>query len=698
MIKPTIQYHKIKTTPTNRIDKSVKIYRKLLTMLLYLLIISSMAGCSLFDRSSKDRPLVTDESESLVTSGFSDTELEELLPFAVDSKPRVMELEPSPGEELPVSGEILITFDRPVDQKSSGRLVELLDNNGVSIVGDVKWMGSETIRYLPSKSLEKGARYSLVITRNVKDLKGNSLSEDNIFQYQTTGSLLVSQVFPAPDSKDIANDAVITVIFNRPVVPLTGIGAQKNFSNPLIFSPEIPGQGEWINTSVFAYRPTGFLRGNQEYVVKVKADLLDATDQVSLDTDYEWKFWTIAPGIAGMRLGNGVTNPNNGYKNVFLDEYFAVDFFQPMNTDSVIQALSLVDASGNRKELFFQWNDLKTELVITPTERMNLGERYYLSIDEQALAKDGGKLAKGLLWEFETLPQPGILFTNPVDGAKQKQFSQEFVVKFSSPMLFDTIKKNIQISPTPKNPVEWWYNDWDWTVHTYSLEASTAYTVRFLPGMSDIYGNEINTAKSVRFTTAAYAPQAYFQMPYFPSLFRYDDTGVSQDFYVSYRNISSASFELYRLTTDEFVALETGEKSQWSYSPREMDLVWEYQERNPASYNQRMLRKISIINQDGTLLRPGFYFLGLKSPEINLSTNPFVDTRLVVVANANVTFKSTSTQVVAWVTDLTTGEPLEDINLIVYDKDYQAIGNGKTNDEGIMDIAVPVPDDPYNTR
>ena len=54
---------------------------------------------------------------------------------------------------------------------------------------------------------------------------------------------LVTEVFPSPDSSSIATDAVVTAIFNRPVVPLLSVEEMAGLAQPLSFNPEIAGQG-----------------------------------------------------------------------------------------------------------------------------------------------------------------------------------------------------------------------------------------------------------------------------------------------------------------------------------------------------------------------------------------------------------------------------------------------------------------------
>ncbi len=64
--------------------------------------------------------------------------------------------------------------------------------------------------------------------------QGVALVEPYSFQFLTAGDLQVTQVFPSDGASDVASSAVITVIFNRPVVPLGMAEEEANLPNPLI--------------------------------------------------------------------------------------------------------------------------------------------------------------------------------------------------------------------------------------------------------------------------------------------------------------------------------------------------------------------------------------------------------------------------------------------------------------------------------
>ena len=75
----------------------------------------------------------------------------------------------------------------------------------------------------------------------------------------TTEPLAVVSTLPADKTQDVAVDRAVTrmiVQFNHPVVPLVSVAAQKTLPQPLKLTPAVAGDGEWLNTSTYAFTPS----------------------------------------------------------------------------------------------------------------------------------------------------------------------------------------------------------------------------------------------------------------------------------------------------------------------------------------------------------------------------------------------------------------------------------------------------------
>ncbi len=254
-------------------------------------------------------------------------------------------------------------------------------------------------------------------------------------------------------------------------------------------------------------------------------------------------------------------------RNVLLDEYFTIRFLQPMDRESTEAALSLTSLDDKTMLLTTEWNEANTQIVVTPTLQLTLDTIFSLRLESDAKAADGGRLQQGLNWRFATVPAPYIVETRPANGSTQESYSIDFYIKFASPMRIDTVKSRIQVSPRPEKAIEWYYDQWDWSMRGFFLEPSTGYEVRLLPGMQDIYGNTIQEQKVVRFTTAAYEPSASLMMPYESPLLRADGPPGTQEFYAAYTNIKRLTLQMHSLTMQQYLGFHQRAEQRLQLSP-----------------------------------------------------------------------------------------------------------------------------------
>ncbi len=609
--------------------------------------------------------------------------------------PVVLRYTPAGGQEMPLDGAIEVEFDQSMDSAATARAWQVTGPEGEAVNGDLSWQDGRRLRFTPAEGWETGAVYRASLGITALSAAGEPLREPLNLEFNTVGELQVSQVFPAQSATEVTGDAVITVIFNRPVIPLTIVEEQGNLPQPLALSPETPGEGEWVNTSVYNFYPARQLKGGVNYTATVRGGLVDATGSSSLADDYIWEFSTAAPGLASYELGSGEVNPPYAKGNILLDEFFRIYFRQPMDIPSAEAALSLNSQNGETALLQTTWSEDVQTLVITPTQRLALGTTYDLVLTTDALAENGGALSAGLNYRFSTLPAPAVLSSKPLNGSRQANYTSYFSIQFASPMNIDSVKSRITISPTPEEDPQWWFNEWDNTFGASFLQPSTQYSIRLLPGMQDIYGNEITKGSEIRFTTAAMQPEASLQMPYQPVLLR---AAGPQEFYLTYRNVPSVSISLYRLTPELFTQLESGTRSRSDYQPPASDLVWETEQVSTALLNERQLHLFDLTAGGEQPLEPGFYFLTLDSPSV-YHYGLYVDTRLLLVSTANLAFKSAADEELVWLTDLESSEPLPGVPIVAYDNNFNPIGQGETGADGSLKLSnLPAPKDPYTVR
>src|SRR5690606_34450132 len=265
--------------------------------------------------------------------------------------------------------------------------------------------------------LERATEYTFEIGAGAQSAEGVALAEPFSLALRTTGYLEVSEVLPAPRSEAVSTGSVITVIFNRPVVPLVSVEDMGDLPHPLTFDPPVEGEGEWLNTSIYQFTPEG-LSGGTTYTVTVEGGLEDVTGGV-LQDDFVWSFSTLPPEILDIE-------PETDESRVLLEAPVEITFSQPMDPAAVEQAFQLVSLGTDPLLVpiepvpvagSFEWNSSNTVMTFQPDDMLELITTYRLTLDgEQALSATGAPLAASWESEFVTLPPPNIVATSPADG------------------------------------------------------------------------------------------------------------------------------------------------------------------------------------------------------------------------------------------------------------------------------------------
>ncbi len=611
--------------------------------------------------------------------------------------PVVVERIPAGGQTVSPKGPVVLTFDQPMDANTIKTAllvseVNSADGKTEAVPGQVELADAKQVRFTPASPFKAGARYFLTLSDQAASSQGKTLKEAYSFNFVTAQPIAVAQVVPAAGSSAVALNAAITVAFNRPVVPLVVAEQQNTLPQPVLIDPPIQGKGEWLNTSTYVFHPSGNLQGGVAYTVSVIAGLQDAQKESSLAEAYQWSFTTAMPSLEGFSFTDyaweNYPMPKNSVK---LQQSFFLRFRQAMDHPSTEANVKITSNSGESVPLTFDWRENDTQLVFTPTVRMALDTGYNLHMSKDAQVAGGGAgLDYDFNYNFKTVSFPGILNTAPSNGENRSQFDTTFSIFFASPMKFDTWKDKVKITPEPPAGWSWYYSSDDyyseqWTLSMSGLESSTQYTVEIQPGLEDLYGNLTQTGKTVTFKTGPYPPTAYFQMPEGMVLYR---ASGAQNFYVGLRNVSRATVRLYSLPLKTYTSLYDYKSgvNEYNYTPPAENLIWQESITLNAETDQRTLRQFKPAASGKDRLEPGLYYLTLTAPQVELYGSPFIDHRIVMVAQSNLSLKVSPSEALAWLTDLQDGKPEANVPVVFYDYTLKEIGRATSDADGIARI------------
>ncbi len=371
---------------------------------------------------------------------------------------------------------------------------------------------------------------------------------------QTDDGLRVTTVQPSGGIAPI--DTSILVIFDRPVVALgLASDASRTLPDPLRFSPEVSGRGEWVNTAIYRFTPDEVLKGGTEYTITVDPDLT-ALDGARQTTPYTWSFTTDAPRVTEFV-------PRPGSRDALLDQQVQVRFSQPMNRETTERSFRLRAVGGGEAVPgTFEWADDDRGFRFTPSVTLLRDTTYaiqFTSTNGLPVARSGGMGLQGETESsFSTVPAPQLLFTSPGNGTSNAYPYGGITLYFSTPMDVDTIADRIVVDPAPARVFESYYGEWDnsYTL-AFSTEPSTRYTVTILPGMRDIYGAELENPQTITYTTAAYGSELYIDAP---NVGFYNASNEATRLFVRHRNVSRLDLELYQLQQSDLIRAISGSR------------------------------------------------------------------------------------------------------------------------------------------
>ncbi|MGB8213582.1 MAG: Ig-like domain-containing protein [Anaerolineales bacterium] len=607
------------------------------------------------------------------------------------NSPQILRQSPLQGQRLDLSPTIQVTFDRSMDQARTDAAWSFVDQSDQPVPGTITWPDDKTLQFKPGQALLPANNYWALLSTRAQGTDGARLANPLRIAFETTDTLVVGQVFPADAAEDVDIKSAITVIFNKPVVPLMSIEDQLNSPSPIEITPAVAGSGEWLSSSVYVYQPAPGLSSGTNYRVRVLSGLQDTTGS-ALDQDYTWGFMTGSPKVTGFSLKD--TGKREDMKSILLDQAFVLTFNQAMDEKSVAAALTLRNRETRADfPVQLSWQNGDTTLTITPVGRYAIASFYDLTIASSARAQDGGTLPESYQMPLATVPLPSVKAVYPQSG-KQTDFSDAINIYFASPMNMNSFKGRVVITPQPSQPVELDYDDGGDELDVYGLEPSTQYVVRLLPGMTDIYGYPINSEYSFSFETAGLEPSADLLAPYYPLVYR--AAGAKQIFF-QYTNLTSAKISLYSLSYQAFATLLQATSQLTSLDIPNNRPVEEW---TPALTAARDSVGRIRLDLDGSgPLAPGYYFITLTAEPVSPENN-YNQGALFIVAPDNLTLKVSRSEALAWLVDQETGQPVPNVPVIFYNYKMAVVGQAQTDADGlayvqnVADVVYARTDDP----
>ena len=585
---------------------------------------------------------------------------------AIDWPPQVVTSDPLPGQAIAVNAPITVRFDQPMDQAS----VESAFSIEPAVPGQLTWPGPDTAVFTPEESLAQGQTYSVRVAESASSVNGQALLEPVEFALQTTGALAVSQTIPDDGSAGVQTDAAITVVFNKPVVPLVSTGDQADLPQPLTFDPPVEGVGEWTSTSIYRFIAEPAFAGATTYTVSVEPALTDVTGSV-IENPPTWQFTTLNPEVV-------TVTPENEAVKIAPTTLITVTFNMPMDPASVEAALS-VTANGEPQTVNAEWQEENRTVVLNPADNLPLESEIVVTVGAAASSANGAAGMEGdHVSTFSTVPFPAVVSTQPADGTVADTWQRGFSVEFASPMNDETIEGQFVIEPDPGEDVDYFINEWEGNYSVFvdfELQPNVTYTVTIPGTVADPYGNTMGEDYTFSFDAPPFAPLASFNLPREVAQI---STSFPTNVQILHRNVSALDVSLYDVGINTGLVFNTYQMNERAPEGEPV-----FQTTIPVENVPDELGVVSVPLADGGVLPTGLYELRVTAAEIDPDTAYWQNRNvLLIVADTNLVVKEMFGEVNVWATDLATGEPASGRNLTLYRRNGEEAGTAVTDDNG----------------
>lgn len=317
------------------------------------------------------------------------------------SMPCVLSSVPGSNEiSIDLHAQVTVTFSKSMDRVKTSNEFSLSSQSG-EVSGNFLWSNNDSVMtFVPSEPFLRATKYTIRITEDAEDSKGNDLRDEFISSFYTAGDDVkpyVESFFPAANSTGNTRETVVTVVFSEQMDPGT-------IYDGLNVSPAAEGLYEWnSNFTVATFRPLYGFSSGITYSVSVNTSIKDAAGN-SLGEDYNFSF-TVGDDFIPPEL----TAYQDNSARLYLDENFqthgaekngsiVLDFSEEVAADKIAEAVSLspaadfyirsgtIDLDGHRRTRAFicltenleseQIYTLRVSSVITDLQMNNLERDY----------------------------------------------------------------------------------------------------------------------------------------------------------------------------------------------------------------------------------------------------------------------------------------------------------------------------------
>ncbi len=595
-----------------------------------------------------------------------------------DLSPALVEVSPLPESIIPLNQSFKLYFNQPMDKPS----VEAAIHFDPGIDGSFSWEDDQVLIFTPDHSLSPDILIILTINTSAQAANKETLQAPVELEFQTVENWQVVQTVPSDGSVDVDPVGAVFVSFNQPVVAL---GAEADASPAFTLSPDVPGDGEWLNTSTYIFYPEPSMDGGTSYTIQLN-DSLSAVSGSGLASsqNLDYSFTTTQPAILNvLPLADD---------ELSLDGPIEIQFNIRMDPESVADSFEVLDSNGDSVNGNIAWDENNKKLSFIPVEDFSRNSSYTIRLNAGAESFGGLPINTTTVTTRTTYP----IFS--IDPSRTSEFESyyaqfgQYQLFFTTPLDSEDYRDHITITPEVSCKSIYLTNqDTSLNVSGY-FRPETRYTLTLESELHDAWGGQLEENVTYSFFTPPAAPSislvtgaTSYNLVFIPA--------SSSELVLQATNINTVSLDISPISISDLITLLHPD----NYDYRQVYLP-ENTETSTRNLNltPNMNEIITIpLSYQGNPLSPGVYFLGVFSPDISAEESTRYQKLFVIVSENNLVMKISPEQALIWATRLDDNAPLDGVPVSVYNTEGNQIANGFTDEEGLFEGEFARFDEPY---
>ena len=368
-----------------------------------------------------------------------------------------------------------------------------------AVAGAVTYTDS-TATFTPSGSLSPGKTYTGTIKSSVKDLKGNFMQADYVWNFNTGISPTVTSTDPLNVATGVVLNKVVNATFSVAMDPLTLTAT--TFTLKLGATP-VAGTVSYTGTTA-SFTPSIALIPNTIYTGTITTGAKNATG-IPLANNYIWTFNTLA--IAPPTMIS--TEPANNATDVVLNKIIMATFSVPMDP-TTLTATSFTLKQGVTS-VAGAISYAGSTASFTPSAALLAGTTYTATVTTGAKSVAGIAMANDYVWTFTTgiITAPSVISTDPANNAAGVLLNKVVTATFSVPMDATTLTATtftLKIGVTSVAGAITYSGTTASFTPSSALLSGTTYTATITTGAKNVPGIALASDYVWTFTTVIIAP------------------------------------------------------------------------------------------------------------------------------------------------------------------------------------------------